>query len=125
MAMALVGLVILAGCTTLAVQNLENVPVVSEKKLTMAQVKKVIKEAGAKRGWRFKELAPGKLKGILNVRGKHTAVIELTFNTKEYSIKYAGSSNLKYDAAKGTIHKNYNAWINNLRNDIDIELSLL
>ena len=40
-----------------------------------------------------------------------------------YSIDYKNSLNLKYDSTKNTIHKNYNGWIQNLDNAIQVQLS--
>ncbi|QKJ21572.1 hypothetical protein [Poseidonibacter lekithochrous] len=122
---ALLGLFVLTGCTTLAIQNVEKAPVISEKKLSATQVKNIIKKSGEKIGWRFKEIAPGKMMGIINVRNKHTAAIDIKYDKNSYSINYKKSTNLKYNAENQTIHKAYNSWITNLKNAIDFELSLI
>lgn len=123
-AVAIFAMVVLTGCNTLAIQNIENTPVISEKKVTDNQIKKAIKTAGEKIGWRFKDVAPGKMIGMINVRNKHTASVDIIYNEKEYSINYRNSTNLKYDAMKKTIHKAYNSWVVNLKNAIDFELSM-
>ena len=53
----------------------------------------------------------GVISGRLALR-THVAVVEVTYDTKTYSIAYKDSVNL--DFANGTIHKNYNGWITNL-----------
>ena len=55
--------------------------------------------------------------------GSHTAIVEIPYTTKTYSIIYKDSTNLKYDAEKQTIHENYRGWIQNLDNAIKSRLS--
>lgn len=100
-----------------AVLEIEGSPV--EGNLTMEQVKKEIMAAGRPRGWRMKEIAPGHLEAIIYVRA-HMAKVDIKYNTKEYSIHYKDSDNLKYK--EGKIHKAYNNWITNLDRDIQLEL---
>ena len=115
---------LLSGCTSLAIQNIDHAPVVANSKLTNSDVKKVIKSAGQRLGWRFKDISAGKMIAFINVRNKHTAAVNISYDKNSYSINYKKSSNLKYDAKKGTIHKAYNGWISNLKNAIDFDLSL-
>ncbi|MBH0195685.1 MAG: hypothetical protein HP494_08855 [Nitrospira sp.] len=56
---------------------------------------------------------PGEIIGTLNLRS-HQAVVSIPYTTKQYSILYKSSNNLKYDAATQTIHENYLAWIQRL-----------
>jgi len=70
-------------------------------------------------GWKMNAETPGKVIGTLNVR-KHTAVVEIPYSAKSYSINYKSSENL--DAADGQIHNNYNGWIKNLAKGIDAQL---
>ena len=103
--------------------NVADAPVTSAsgKPLTNDQVKSAIIRAGAGLGWIMKEAGPGKLTANLAVR-KHTAEVEIPYSTKQYSITYKGSTNL--DAGgDGTIHKNYNGWIQNLNKNINAQLS--
>jgi hypothetical protein len=67
---------------------------------------------------------PGQIVGTLNVRS-HTAVVDIPYSTKSYSITYSSSQNLKYDEAAGTIHSNYNGWIQRLENTIRSRISAL
>ena len=76
--------------------------------LTTEQVKKCILLAGVKRKWHMREIHPGIIHGIINVRS-HEAEIDIPYSNKEYSINYRSSENLKYN--DGMIHRNYNKWI--------------
>jgi hypothetical protein len=77
-----------------------------------------IKKAGRSLGWRITSIKPGMARGKLYVR-KHVAVVSIYYNSHSYSIRYAYSKNLKYNAQKKTIHKAYNGWIKNLERKID------
>ena len=113
-----------AGCMRCdPILNVDDAPVTSAsgKALTNDQVKAAIIRAGAGLGWIVKEAGPGKLTANLAVR-KHTAEVEIPYSPKKYSITYKGSTNL--DAGPdGTIHKNYNGWIQNLNKNINAQLS--
>lgn len=112
------------GCRTSLIRNVESAPVslYGEEKVTMQQVEKAIIRAGAGLGWRMKALSPGKMVGTLVIRD-HVAVVDIKFNTKEYSITYKDSTNLKYDGTK--IHSNYNGWVQNLERSINAQFSTL
>jgi hypothetical protein len=84
---------------------------------TLEQVTKAIVQGGVGLTWSMTVVTPGHIIGKLNVRS-HTAVVDITYNTKTYSITYKDSTNLKYDADKQTIHENYRPWIQNLDNNI-------
>jgi predicted small lipoprotein YifL len=115
----------LTGCRTTTVLNVPHQSIMPTKKtLTNDDVFKAIVRAGASKGWIITRVDNNTAVGTLNLRG-HQAIVTITFNTKEYSITYKNSTNLKYDAEKNTIHSNYNAWVQNLKNAIDVQLSLL
>lgn len=116
------GLFILTGCTTLAIYNVDNDPI--EGKISKDKVYKAIKKAGTSKGWIIRKVKPGLAMGTLNLR-THKAVVEIPYSEKTFSIKYKSSLNLKYDAEKGLIHKNYNSWIKNLENAINFQLAIL
>ncbi len=113
-----------AGCMRCdPVLNVSDAPVTSAsgKALSRDQVKAAIIRAGAALGWVMKETGSGTLTANLAVR-KHTAEIEIPYSPKAYSITYKNSTNL--DAGPdGTIHKNYNGWIQNLSKGISAQLS--
>ena len=76
--------------------------------------------AGAALGWQMRDDGPNRLVGTLMLR-KHTAVVEIPYSARSYSIKYRSSINL--DEKDGQIHKNYNGWIQNLTRGINAQLS--
>jgi len=117
--------VLLAGCAPAKVRNVTDSPVRSNKSpVTMQDVSGAIKHAGAGLGWAMLDSGPGKIDGTLRLR-THVAEVEVSYDTSKYSIQYKNSVNLDYDAEKGTIHKNYNGWIQNLDNAIQRELANL
>ena len=115
----------LGGCArTAPILNLENVPVTSTdgKALTAAQVRSSIVTAGTSLGWRIVDAGPGKLEGTLILR-EHTAVVDIPYSAKSYSIVYKRSD--KLNEMNGTIHSNYNGWVQNLDRAIRTEMSRL
>lgn len=119
-------LILFTSCRTAAVYNVTDTPINtgSGKEPTMEQVEQAILGAATatKPAWSMKVLKPGHILATLHIRS-HTAIVDITYNTKSYSINYNGSTNLKYDAEAKTIHSNYNGWIQNLDSAIKGRLS--
>lgn len=112
-----------AGCMRCdPIFNVADAPVTSASGKTPKsnEVKNAIVRAGVALGWQMRVTGPGKITGTLNVR-KHTAVIEIPYSARSYSINYKSSVNL--NEGEGEIHKNYNSWIRNLARGIDAQLS--
>ena len=99
------------GCRANPVYNVEGAPITISGKHTSKDVEKAIIRAGAGLGWRIKSIKKGHMVGSIYVR-KHVAVVDITYNDKEYNITYKSSENLNYDGS--TIHNNYNGWVQNL-----------
>jgi hypothetical protein len=93
------------------------------RSLTRADYKNAIIRAGAERGWTFEDAGPGHLIGNLAVRGKHFATVDVFYNTESFTINYRDSRNLDYDPATREIHTNYNSWVTNLQQDIQVEVT--
>ena len=72
--------------------------------------------AGAGLGWQMTDKSPGVLEGRLALR-THVAVVDIPYSEKAYSIRYRSSVNL--NEANGTIHSNYNGWIQNLQRAVN------
>ncbi len=106
------------------IYNVKDAPITTAtgKEVTLEQVTKAIVEAGAGLKWSMAVVKPGQIVGTLNIRS-HTAIVDIPYNTKTYSIIYKDSTNLKYNADKQTIHENYTGWIQNLDNAIKGRLS--
>lgn len=115
-------LVILAGCRSNPVLNIEDAPIQVTAKHSTKDIKKTIIRAGAGLGWIMKAKKPGHIVGTLIIR-KHTAIIDIRYSKKNYSITYKDSTNLNYDGTN--IHGNYNGWISNLNRQIQAQLSAI
>jgi hypothetical protein len=111
-----------AGCNTMPIQNVSQAAATNAagKPLNKDQVRGAIVRAGAALGWQMKDEGPNMLVGTIQLR-KHTAVVEIPYSASDYSIKYRSSVNL--DEKDGSIHKNYNGWIQNLTRGINTQLS--
>lgn len=118
----LAGLLFLSGCRGAAVYNVENSPI--EAKVPSSKVYDAIKMAGASKGWIITNVKPGLAMGKLNARS-HSAVVEIPYTENSFSIRYKDSTDLNYDASNNQIHQNYNGWIKNLENAINLQLSML
>ena len=116
---------IAAGCAmTRPVLNVTDSPVITSKpNPTLDDVGKAILRGGARSGgWVMRQMKPGHMVGTLTTR-THTAVVDITYSVKSYSIKYKDSTDLKYDGTN--IHTNYNNWIERLDRNIRVELTAL
>jgi hypothetical protein len=113
---------VLAGCNTAPIMNVSDAAIVSAsgKPLTNDQVRAAIVRAGVGLGWQMKDEGPNLLVGTLQLR-THTAVVQIPYSAKAYSVTYRSSTNLEEKG--GTIHKNYNGWIQNLTRGINAQLS--
>lgn len=101
---------LLGACRSLpAVQTLEN--------RTVTPVRGTLQEAilagGAKKGWSMYAVHPGLIRGELALRG-HEVKVNIPYTEHTYSIRYADSVNMKYNAKKNKIHGKYNQWVRNL-----------
>ena len=106
--------------------NDTNITTVSGNNPTLEDVTKAIMSAstGSQPAWNMQIIKPGHIVATLNVRS-HMAAVDIQYTTKGYSITYKESSNLKYDAAKGTIHERYNVWVQRLDSNIRAKVSML
>ncbi len=119
-AVACLMIVVATGCRGAGqIYNIADAPVstATGKELTMDQVQKAIVEAGLGLKWIMAPDKPGHILGTQNARS-HTAVVDINYTTKSYSITYKDSVNLNYNADKQTIHQAYQGWITNLDNAI-------
>jgi hypothetical protein len=114
------------GCVSNDIYNVKDAPVttLSGNEPTLQQVGKAIVLAGVGLKWIMDAAGPGHLIGTLNLR-THQAVVDITYNTKAYSITYKNSTHLLIVDSEGNpsgIHRNYNSWIRNLDNAIRTQL---
>ena len=92
----------------------------ANKPLNAEQVRGAIVRAGAGLGWIIKDAGPGTLNGTLILR-THTADVQIPYTASGYSIVYKSSVNLQ--EGNGSIHRNYNGWIQNLNRGINAQLA--
>jgi hypothetical protein len=104
--------------------NVQSAPIPANPAATMENLEKAIIRAGLTLGWQVTPIEPGKAEAVLNIR-RHRAVVEITYDTKSFSIHYKDSINLDYDAQEKTIHSNYNGWIRNLEKAIRAQVTVL
>ncbi|MDQ5877720.1 MAG: hypothetical protein QG638_452 [Pseudomonadota bacterium] len=102
----------------------------SGQALTTDQVKNAIVTAATGRSWQVAKGAKGEeLQAMLQVRGKHTVVVTITYSAQAYSILYQNSTNMKYSYVPDTntrvIHPYNNRWVSELREGIRMELNKL
>lgn len=115
-----VAAVLLTGCARTA--PIYNVNQTLTQRYTDNQMKLAIIEAGIGRKWVMTPVSPGVINGRLAQRD-FVATIRITYTSQNYRIDYVRSENLK--AGQGEIHNNYNRWIANLDQDIQLRLSAL
>jgi len=118
----LVTCLVLTGCfgRIQPVYSVHNHPVpASAEKLTAQKIGDVIKLAASSRKWVAQDLNPGVMK-LTHRKKNHVAEVEVSYNKSSYSIKYLNSSNLLYNGSM--IHRNYNRWVANLEQDIEMNL---
>jgi hypothetical protein len=118
-------LAVMIGCRAGGqVYEVKDAPVqtASGKALTPEQVQKAIMDAGIKQTWIMTVVKPGEILGEYNVQS-HQIHVTIPYTSKNYSILYKDSSNLRYDPVKRTIHVNYAKWIERLDNEIKARLS--
>ncbi|QKF83512.1 hypothetical protein [Halarcobacter ebronensis] len=119
-----VALLLFTGCRTAAVYNVVEQPTRVKNDVTNDKIFKAIKTAGLSLGWQVRKVKDGLAEAQLNIR-THMALVEIPYTHDSFSINYKNSANLNYDATKGTIHNNYNGWVQNLRNAITLQISAL
>lgn len=100
--------------------NLENVSIVSDKKISSEQVRRAILSAAKTQGWRVVADAG---KGSLVLRkhwSSHAITSQVKYSSTQYSILYKDSANMNYTEAEGTpsIHPYYNRYVEALSIEI-------
>jgi hypothetical protein len=105
------------------VYEVKDAPIEAAKPLSLDQVQKAIIDAGIKQTWIMTPVKPGEMLGEFNVQS-HQIHVMIPYTTKNYSILYKDSSNLRYDPVKRTIHVNYQKWIERLDTEIKARLRM-
>ena len=113
---------LLSACNPAKVYNVKKQNFPSIKKED--SVYNAIMESGKFLGWRMKKIDNNTIIGLLSIR-RHMAKVQIKFDKNSYNIELLEAENLKYDKTNDTIHKNYNGWIRNLKNQINNKLTPL
>ena len=121
---AAAAVLMIAACATgQPVHNVTQTSIVTNKPNTTTEdVRQAIVRAGTGLGWQMKAEGPGRMTGRLALR-THVAVVDITYDSKSYSIRYKDSANLDYNGS--TIHRNYNSWVQNLDRAIQAQLTAI
>lgn len=121
-AVVVLAAVLLAGCRSAPVYNVERSTFNTTGQPSMEQVTRAIQRAGTSLGWQTKVERPGLILATLNIR-THQAVVEIPYDEQGFAIQYQDSANLDHDGDQ--IHSNYNGWVQNLERQIRAEVSAL
>lgn len=89
--------------------------------ITATEFKQAVRDAGNKRDWIIKDVGNNAMEATYVARG-HSIQVKITYDKDSYDITYLSSTGMKYNQTDGTIHRNYNRWVNNLRHDIEVGL---
>jgi hypothetical protein len=108
---ALLVLLCIACSTNQPIHNItnHNIPQRGDAQLSSQEISQAIKDACVYKRWQPKQLEPGVIQAEITVRGRHTAVILISYDTDSYSIDYERSTGL--DHRGNEIHRNYNKWV--------------
>jgi hypothetical protein len=120
--LAVVSLLMFGACSqTLPVSS----PSFAVSGKSTSQVKNVVRNALRKRNWIILKQGSNSITAK-HARGKHSAVIRVTYSSKKVDIDLVSSENLKQGVNKSgekVIHKTYNGWMRRLEYDIQRDLS--
>lgn len=108
-------LVIAASCRAAPVYDVIQVPFDTQRSVSMTELGRAIRAAAADRGWTTKTISRGRIEARISTRNL-LAVVDISYNRRNFSITYKDSRNLNYDGVN--IHSKYNSWVRNLANDI-------
>ncbi|MEO8742374.1 MAG: hypothetical protein ABI365_04195 [Lysobacteraceae bacterium] len=83
---------------------------------TLEKVHDAIVQAGASRGWMVTAEQPRQLTLRNVIRGKHTVVVNVSYDRHGVDVSYVSSENLNYEMRGDVayIHPKYNEWIEKL-----------
>ncbi len=105
------------------IYNVASASMPSHPAATLQTLEMAVIRAGAGLGWKVTPQGPGKAEGLLILR-THTAIVDIVYDLKSFSITYRSSINLSYRESDKTIHSNYNGWIQNLEKAIKVQAAL-
>lgn len=113
--------VVITGCTSKPIYNAQE-QFSSGMQIGARQMQRAIVTALNDRQWKVQSLQPGMVKATITVRGRHHAEVDIPYSPTSFQINYRSSWGL--DEKNGKIHRNYNRWVNRLRDNILKELDV-
>ena len=122
------GLLLAACANRSPLEDVVNAPTDAPSGVTLERVTQEIERSGRARGWQMTETRPGLIRGdLVTGGGKHQVVVDITYDTKTFSISYVDSRNMNYEENFDGpyIHYKYNRWVRILKEDIQKSLSSL
>ncbi len=91
--------------------------------LSANDVQNAIIVACTTRGWKVDKKTKSQIDASILVRGKHYVFVSIPYSSKQVTIKYKDSSNMFYEGGvMPKIHHNYNKWVTNLMQTINLNL---
>lgn len=116
--MGLACVVALAGCGNLAeIRTVQSSTITGQ---STAKVKNAILKAGISRKWVMTEAGAGVINARYTARS-HRVDVRINYTASGYTINYVSSDGMR--AANGQINRNYNRWVENLNQDIQLQLN--
>ena len=112
-----------AGCKRAPLVNVEEAP----PSVTLAQITDAIVDAGESLDWQMTVKKPGQIAAKTIVSNKHRAEVDITYDTRSFSILYSSSLNLNYTFERSVtyIHPQYLAWVERLKQRIQQNVAAL
>jgi len=93
--------------------NYENVVINTNnsKKLSSGEIKAAITNVANRQNWQIADNGEGKLAGTLNVRNKHTIVVNISYTPESFSVTYKDSTNMKYAVSDDVVRDSQSPWL--------------
>ncbi|MDR2925264.1 MAG: hypothetical protein LBU76_04855 [Azoarcus sp.] len=93
-----------------------NEPILTQASVSDAEKKThdAILKGAEDRKWQVIQDTPTVLRLRVNVRNKHTVVVDVRIKPGKVDVDYVDSINMNYNKSQGTIHPNYHVWIDRL-----------
>lgn len=114
--------VVLTACKTLAPIATPHEQIPTNMHLTSSEVKNLLVDTLANRRWEVQRVTDTQIFAKYNKQDKHQAYIVIDYSSKDFTIRYQDSYNLNY--RNGSIHRNYNRWVETIRADFNSKLKI-
>lgn len=114
-------LFVLVGCSV-PIYNVQNNAITTSK--SNNAIYNAIDKGAKNAYWRIEKIGQNEVFAHFKIRN-HKATVKITYDDTKYSINYHDGINLTFDPVKGTIHENYNKWVQSLEKSINIEVEKL